>query len=450
MVFRRFGIFLPIFAAFILGGCTPAVTTVQLQTGITTKESMNHTITTLEKDKGSQGEMWYWLNLGRLYQVKGEYNSSISAFNNAEAILGEYENRATVSLRNVGAGAGSFLFSKGVETYYGKGYERTLMHTLNSLNYAMLGDFEGAAVEMRKMEKRQEFWLKESEEKIAEAKKKQRETGGADTSQIPSGYSMAAMLQDPEVRDMANNYQDAFSYSLSSIIAKISGDEGYADISKKRAIALSTEAELIFPKQAKKQSKKTSANEVDITVVVLSGRAPAVSIEKIRFPLPSLRYYAVLDLPSLKRPMDDPYYASISTTQGYSVATPRLLKSDKMAYKTLKDELPLELTKSIIRATAKGVLSKQASDNGGALAGLATSLLMDVTASTMEKSYRNWEMLPNSGFLARFSAKRGENVYIKIGSEQRSVAIAQNTKNGLLILVSYLSNNNIGVDHVEY
>ncbi len=450
MVFRRFALFLPILAAVILGGCTPAVTTAQLQTGVTTKESMNYTISTLEKDKSSQNEMWYWLNLGRLYQVKGEYNSSIGAFNNAEAILNEYENRATVSLRNVGAGAGSFLFSKGAETYYGKGYERTLMHTLNALNYAMIGDFEGAAVEMRKMEKRQEFWLKESEEKIAEAKKKQRETGGADTSQIPSGYSMAAMLQDPEVRDMANNYQDAFSYALSSIIAKISGDDGYAAISKKRALALSGEADAVFQKQSKKQSKKTNSAEVDVTVVVLSGRAPAVSIEKIRFPLPSLKYYAVLDLPSLKRPMDDPYYVSISTAQGCNATAPRLLKTDKMAYKTLKDELPLELTKSIIRATAKGALAKQASDNGGALAGLATSLIMDVTASTMEKSYRNWEMLPNSGFLARFSAKKGENVYIRVGGEQRSVTIPQNTKNGSLILVSYLSNNNIGVDHVEY
>lgn len=407
----------------------------------------------MEKDKSSQKEMWYWLDLGRLYQVKGDYNASIEAFGNAEAILTEYENRATVSLRNVGAGAGSFLFSKGAETYYGKGYERTLMHTLNSLNYAMQGDFEGAAVEMRKMEKRQEFWLKESEEKIAEAKKKQRETGGANTSQIPSGYSMAAMLQDPEVRDMANNYQDAFSYSLSSIIARISGDDDYAEISKKRAIALSPEAAGIFKENgsAKKQSKKIPKQNgnVEVTVIVLSGRAPSASIEKIRFPLPSLKYYAVLDIPSLKKPIDDVYGVDV-TEQNSFIRAMRLLKTDKMAYKTLRDELPFELTKAIIRATAKGALAKQASDKGGELAGFATSLLMDVTSSVMEKSYRSWEMLPNSGFLARFSAKKGENVYIRVGGRELTVAIPHNTKNGSLVLVSYLSNNNIKVDHVEY
>jgi hypothetical protein len=101
-----------------------------------------------------------------MYQIQKEYQKSIVAFNKAEMILDEYENRAQISLRNIGAGIGSTLFSKGAETYYAKGYERTLMHTLNGINYAMLGNFEGATVEMRKMEKRQEFWLAESESKI--------------------------------------------------------------------------------------------------------------------------------------------------------------------------------------------------------------------------------------------------------------------------------------------
>ena len=179
----------------------------------------------MEKDESSQDEMWYWSNLARMYQVQKEYQKSIDAFNKAEAILDEYENRAEISLRNIGEGIGSTLFSKGAETYYAKGYERTLMHTLNGINYSMLGNFEGATVEMRKMEKRQEFWLKESESKIVESKNKKSELqGNPDTESIPAGYSMASLLQDEEVKNMVNNYQDAFSYSLSSIISKISNN----------------------------------------------------------------------------------------------------------------------------------------------------------------------------------------------------------------------------------
>lgn len=432
--------------AFIVNGCTPAVNSQQLQAGASNKDMFEKTLQDMEKDTSSQGEMWYWLNLARLYQNKHDYQKSIAAFEKAEAILDEYEARAEVNMRGVGAGLGSLLFSKGSETYYGKGYERTLMHTLNSLNYAMLGNFESATVEMRKMEKRQEFWLKESEEKIAEAQEKSSDLKGSNANSIPAGYSMAEMLEDGEVRAMANNYQDAFSYALSSVLSKIANDPEYSEISKKRALALSPEVDRFFNVP---NAPKKDASQVEVNVVVLSGQAPAYTIDKIRFPLLSLKSYVVLDLPSLKKPVGD--VASVHVEDSlYGIDASRLLKTDKMAYKTLKDELPLEITKSVVRATTKGVVSKQMGDRGGALAGLGAALLMDVTSSVMEKSYRNWELLPNSGYLIKLPAKRGDNVSISLGGRAATVIIPENTKNGSLILVSYLSYNNMEVDHVEY
>lgn len=426
-----------------LTGCTPTVNTQQLDIGVSQKESFSKVIIEMEKDESSQDEMWYWLNLARMYQVQKEYQKSIDAFNKAEAILDEYENRAEISLRNIGEGIGSTLFSKGAETYYAKGYERTLMHTLNGINYSMLGNFEGATVEMRKMEKRQEFWLKESESKIVESKNKKSELqGNPDTESIPAGYSMASLLQDEEVKNMVNNYQDAFSYSLSSIISKISNNNEYSEISKKRAMALSSNAEILFKEQ------KLQDNNVEVQVVVLSGQAPAQTIEKLRVPFPYTGY-VVLDLPSLSVSKKDVSNVLISTSDTQLDAI-RLLKTEKMAYKTLKDEFPMEITKSLVRATSKGVVSKQAYDNGGILGGLASSIILDATASLMEKSYRNWEMLPNSGFLSKVSVKRGERVLIKIGEREESIFIPENTKNGSLILVSYLTNNNIGIDNVQY
>lgn len=426
-----------------LTGCTPAVNTQQLDIGVSQKESFAKVVSEVEKDDSSQSEMWYWLNLARMYQVQKEYQKSIDAFNKAEAILDEYENRASISLRNIGAGIGSTLFSKGAETYYAKGYERTLMQTLNGINYAMLGNFEGATVEMRKMEKRQEFWLKESEAKIIEARDKKSDLrGNPDTESIPSGYSMAKLLEDDEVRNMVNNYQDAFSYSLSSILSKISNDNDYSQISKKRAIALSSNAEFLF------NDAPQVDGAVDVYVIVLSGQAPAQTIEKLRLPFP-YSGYLVLDLPSLTPPKKDVSSVIVSTSSTQLNAI-RLLRSDKMAYKTLKDEFSMELTKSLVRATSKAVTSKQMQDRTGGLGGLATMIIMDVTSTVMEKSYRNWEMLPNSGFISKISAKRGERVSIRIGGREESVVIPENTKNGSLILVSFLTNNNIGIDNVQY
>ena len=426
-----------------LSGCTPSVNTQQLDVGVSQKESLSKMISEIEKDTGSQDEMWYWLNLARMYQVQKEYGKSIDAFNKAEVILDEYENRASISFRNIGSGIGSSLFSKGAETYYGKGYERTLMHSLNSINYAMLGNFEGATVEMRKMEKRQAFWLKESESNITEASNKKSEIkGNPDTDSIPKGYSMAKMLEDDEVKAMVNNYQDAFSYSLSSIISKISNDSDYSEISKKRAIALADKSNILFNENILEN------DSVEVCVVVLSGQAPSQTIEKLRFPFPQLGY-VVLDLPSLTQSKKDISNVNISTSSAH-VEGIRLLKTEKMAYKTLKDEFPIELTKSIVRGTTKGLVSKQAYDNGGILGALVSTAIMDLGATALEKSYRNWEMLPNSGYLSKINVKRGDKISIRVGGREESVIIPQETKHGSLILVSYLSDNNIGVDNVQY
>ena len=59
-------------------------------------------------------------------------------------------------------------------------------------------------------------------------------------------------------------------------------------------------------------------------------------------------------------------------------------------------------------------------------------------------------MLPNSGFLSKIWVKRGERIFIRLGGREESVVIPENTKNGSLILVSFLTNNNIGIDNVQY
>ena len=70
----------------------------------------------------------------------------------------------------------------------------------------------------------------------------------------------------------------------------------------------------------------------------------------------------------------------------------------------------MELTKSLVRATSKGVLVNKCKIELE-LGGLATTIIMDVTSTLMERNYRSWEMLPNSGFLSKFSAKKEEREF---------------------------------------
>lgn len=426
-----------------------SLTSPQLRNSLS-ENTFPMTLATLTNETDDDEEMWHWLNLARLQQVNGDFNASIRSFENAYAILDEYENRATVSLRNIGSFLGSSLLTKGSEHYHAKGYERSLMHTLNALNYTMNGDFEGAAVEMRRMEMRQEFWLLESQEKIKDAAndKRRAERQGNDLSTIPSGYSMASLLEDPDVRSMANNYQDPFSYALSSIILDLSGLSAAAGdastISLKRALALNPEVSKAFaPPPAARQPSSMS-----VTVVILSGEAPAMKIERIRFPIFHAAEYTSLDLPSYSAPLNDLSTLSISTPT-IRLRPPRLLKSDIMAYKTLKDELPSDLAKGVVRATTRAVTAKQMNDQFGPLGGLIASLTMDLGSTYVDKDYRNWELLPNSGYIAKFEAKKGETLDIMLNQTKETILLPTDKK-GAVILVNYLTPTTIRIHHVTY
>ncbi|MFZ2889630.1 hypothetical protein [Sulfuricurvum sp.] len=427
-----------------------SLSSTQLKNSLS-ENSFSIALSTLSNDTSKSDKIWYWLNFARLQQANGDFNASIQSFEKAYAILDEYENRAKVSIRNAGSFLGSTFLSKGAETYYGKGYERSLMHTLNALNYTMLGDFEGAAVEMRRMEQRQEFWLTESEEKIKDAAdaKRQAQRQGSDVSSIPSGYSMGSLLEDPDVRSMANNYQDPFSYTLSSIILDISGLSAAAGdasaISLKRALALNPEVSKVFVKSSALPIKSSTLN---VTVIVLSGEAPAIKIERVRFPIFHAAEYTSLDLPSYTLPINDLSSLSISTST-MRLQPPRLLKSNIMAYKTLKDELPSDLAKGVVRATTRAVTAKQITDKFGPLGGLIASLSMDLGSSYVDKDYRNWELLPNSGYITKFEAKKGDTLDIMLNQNKKTVVLPTDKK-GTVILVDYLTQDNVRIHYVTY
>lgn len=487
-------------------GCAPKMSSHDLSASLDTN-STELVIEAMKLDENAKDEMWHNLNIARLLQSQGQYAESIKYFQIAEAILDEYEARAKVSVRNIGSGAGATFLSIGAGKYYGKGYERTLMHTLNGLNYIMLGDFEGGAIEMRKMEKRQEFWLAESEARIKEAaekRSKQPELQNANISgQPPEQYSMRALLEDPEVKSMINNYQDPFSYTLSAITTAIAGDKEYSQVSCRRAFLLNekvakiltelkptgdqlreilnetaTQKELAAsaadtvtdeapnPAPEEKASKETqakqeastigtlpsapvqpSADEIDVLIVTLTGRAPVLKVEQLPFPIGNLNY-TTFELPSLNPPQGEIAFDGVRYN-GQSIPPVKLLSADKMAYKTLRDEMPAEIALALVRAITKGAAAYAAQEAGGAFAGLATSIALHITSYQMQLSYRNWEMLPNSGYLSAFHARRDADVILNVGENVLTIPVQENRK-GVIVLVSAISPNNVRVDHVSY
>jgi len=474
----------------LLAGCASRVPTDTIRSSLSTGY-VSDLREKMEKNHESFGEFVTALNLARLLQIEGRWKDSIQRYDEALAILEEYESRAIINVREIAATAGTFLLARGAKQYYGTGYERSLLHTFNSMNYIMLGDFAGAAVEMRKMDKRQEYWLQESESRIEKNMK--------ETMDLPLQYSMRDMLEDEAVRNLMNNYQDPFSYTLSSIVFRIAGDMQASDVNLRRAIALDDNAGKLFRhawpqleavsaqkgKAAKKEEKTEEGIVIpqlvpprvtsvggdapalgqaaaqgpelqEVTVIALSGVAPSLKIEHIRVSFPRIGYI-LLDLPSYTRPVP-----GLAPHAAVSHAAPMvfypLLRTDRLAYRTLQDEVNLEMGSAVSRAAVRagisaavyaGARSNEESRDYAELASTLTMILMDLWTYSMSDAARNWETLPNEGYIAMAMVPNGSTITIGEGKNQQGLPLPNDIR-GVIIMMTYFSNSHMKMDYVTY
>lgn len=474
----------------LLAGCASRIPTDTIRASLSTG-SVSDLREKMEKNHESFGEFVTALNLARLLQIEGRWKDSIQRYEEALGILEEYESRAIINVREMAATAGTFLLARGAKQYYGTGYERSLLHTFNSLNYVMLGDFTGAAVEMRKMDKRQEYWLQESASRIEKSMK--------ETMDLPVQYSMRDMLEDEAVRNLMNNYQDPFSYALSSIVFRIAGDMQASSVNLRRAVALDSRARELFihawpqpqaaPAKKGRMVKKEASQEENIiipqlaparitsigadapvlgqaavqgpeqqevTVIALSGVAPSLKVEHVRISFPKIGYL-LLDLPSYTRAVP-----GLAPHAALSPAVPLvfypLLRTDRLAYRTLQDEVNIEMGSAVSRAAFRagisasvyaGARSNEDTRDYAEAASTLAMILMDLWTYSMSASARNWETLPNEGYIAMAMVPNGTTITIGEGKNQQSVPLPNHIR-GVIIMMTYFSNSHMKMDYVTY
>ncbi|MDR2825699.1 MAG: hypothetical protein LBV76_02760 [Deltaproteobacteria bacterium] len=502
--YKKVSFVLPLLCLLFLAGCSSRVSTQDIRSGLNSGHQ-DELIGKLQAAHESHNEFVTALNLARVYQLQGSWRESITAYAEALYILEEYEQRAVINMRGILGEAGSILVSRGSKGYFGTGYERTLLHTFNALNYLMLHDFSGAMVEMRKMELRQELWLAEEEQRLQEHLEKLRTTkseNSDDLGRLPASYSMTALLNDPRTKAIARAYQDAFSYALSAVVGRLAGDTEYAKISLRRAALLDQNAYALFsaawgkgkmiagqwePEIPALSSDQASTGQAssgqalaggalmrmlnsygfdtgyslsksrqEVSIIVLCGLAPALRMEQIRIPAPYVGYL-MLELPAYIPPRQSGTPLAESSTR-QPIAMQALLHTDFLAYRTLRDELRYEIgyavTRAITRAAIAGTAYALASSNdktqGAApLIGYMATGIMDLLATGTSQNVRNWELLPATGYLAQGYVQSGESVRIQIEQSSVKIDLPQQAK-GVIILVSYATKDNMRVDYVAY
>lgn len=463
-----------LFAFLIFSGCASRIPTQEIHTSFSSG-CISDLREAMEESHASLGEFATALNLARLLQIEGRWADSIQRYEEALAMLEAYESRAVVNVREIMATAGTILLSRGAKTYYGTGYERSLLHTLNALNYVMLGDFAGAAVEMRRMDKRQEYWLQESQLRLEEGLK----AAGGDSMELPAQYSMRELLQDEAVRSLVNNYQEPFSYALEAILLRLAGDGQASAVSARRAAALDGRAADLFRAAwlpdvsgKKKRRKKTKVEKeaeaelpalptapsdmTEVTVIATGGLAPSLQVEQVRIRMPHIGYL-LLDLPSYTRALPGSM-PEVSVSSGDSLVFQSLLHTDRLAYRTLQDEIGFEMGSAASRAAVRagisaavyaGARSNDEAQDYAELAGALATLLLDLWTTSMSDAARNWEMLPNNGYIAMGQVPAGSTVIAGMGKRRQSLTLPKNIR-GVIIMLTCFAGSRMRMDYVTY
>ena len=178
--------------------------------------------------------------LGSFYHLGGDPRRSSELFASADAVAHEYEGRAVVSAGAGGRAAGALLVNDSVLRYEGFGYDQVMSRTINAINYLLMGDLEGARVEVRKAEEYQKLEREKHQREVLRGQPRGAESARLDNPAVRAAYG--PMLD--YTRNVRNSFENAFTYYLSSQIHLVRGEAGLNDamVEIRRAFELAPQA----------------------------------------------------------------------------------------------------------------------------------------------------------------------------------------------------------------
>jgi hypothetical protein len=118
------------------------------------------------------------LGQGTALRTAGQVKESQVAFEQAEAKISTYEERAKVRLGNE---AGAMLSNQDNLPYEGRDYDKVMLSTYKALNYIQLGDFEKARPELIRAFQRQQDAVENNKKQIEKAEEKIKKAAGDKT-----------------------------------------------------------------------------------------------------------------------------------------------------------------------------------------------------------------------------------------------------------------------------
>ena len=422
----KLGVTVAVLAATMLTGCAGAMRQYDSELGNTMALAQSGQIDAAlkkldENNTGTEPDLLYHLEKGELLRMKGAIAESRDTWLKADETVRAWEDIAKTDPQRIFSEAGAYLVNDKTRRYDGQDYEKVLLSTRLALDHVLLGDWDLARIEVKKMHEREAVIAELRSKEIEDAQAKGEENNVTTTYKDHKGYPVE-LLEDPEVVELRNGYQSAIGHYVAGFVYEALGEPSLAAAGYRQAIELRPGIPLLETGLADldQRSARPEAGMTDVLLVVEAGVAPAWKSISIPLPVPTSKGLIVFSTSfPVIRAVSDHVSLPAPRLADAEVAVVPVTNIDVQARRALKDQMPGIVVRTVIRAVAKGVLQAEAQrhDKTGLLS-LATRIASVVTEQADERS---WRSLPALIGIARLSLPYGTHTLQLAGAKHEIV-----------------------------
>ncbi|MBI1904974.1 MAG: hypothetical protein HYS20_01840 [Rhodocyclales bacterium] len=414
-------------AAVMLAGCAGAMRQYDSELGNTMALAQGGQIDAAlkkldENNTGAEPDLLYHLEKGELLRMKGAIAESRDTWLRADETVRAWEDIAKTDPQRIFSEAGAYLVNDKTRRYDGQDYEKVLLSTRLALDHVLLGDWDLARIEVKKMHEREAVIAELRAKEIEDAQAKGEENNVTTTFKDLNGYPVE-LLEDPAVTELRNGYQSAVGHYVAGFVYEALGEPSLAAAGYRQAIELRPGITLLESGLAdlERRGARPVPDMTDVLLIVEAGVAPAWKSISIPLPVPTSKGMIVISTSfPVIRAISEDVSLPVSRLAGAQVEVVPVTDIDVQARRALKDQMPGIVVRTVIRAIAKGALQAetQRHDKTGLLS-LATMIASVVTEQADERS---WRSLPSLIGIARLSLPHGTHT-LQVGGGTHPITV---------------------------
>lgn len=377
-------IFLVILLSVFIAGCASFLVQSEETKSLLRQGQLTQALKELKEKSDAEGkdQLMYTLDYAMALQISGDYRNSATAFIKADKLLEQKDYHSVSQI------VGSTLGAEEMIQYKGESYEKFLLNSMNAINYLMLGDYDSALVECRRINTKIQSFKMEGREAYELS---------------PFASYLSAIIWESQKK-----YDDAYieyeaAYKLDPTISGIGGDLIRSAKLAGRDQALDKWKKQFSSDKLSLEEASNGKNNGEVIVIFQQGfgakKVPRT--DEPRFPTLKTEFLKT-SLASVEiTPIDQ------AANKAFSQATKKtrsVYDIDRMAMITLDKDYNSLVMRRIGGVAAKAVMSDQIRQKNELL-GTVAWIAMNIADRA---DLRQWSTLPSKIQMARVFLKPGK------------------------------------------